>query len=84
MNSLEYKNLPPTQIVPRLADQGIYLASESTMYRILRRYQQNTHRGKSKKAVKLPIPTHVASGPNEVLTWDITLIKETESRAESA
>mgnify|MGYP000119678621 CR=1 FL=1 len=35
-NSPEHASLPPSQIVPRLADQGTYLASESTFYRILR------------------------------------------------
>lgn len=72
INSTNYQNLPPTQIVPRLADQGIYLASESTMYRIMKRYHQNTHRGKTKQAVKRPISSHIANGPNEVWTWDIT------------
>lgn len=31
-----HAHLPPSQIVPRLADQGQYLASESTFYRLLR------------------------------------------------
>src|SRR5690606_25703303 len=35
-NSPEYQGLPPSQIVPRLADKGLYLASESTFYRVLR------------------------------------------------
>jgi len=34
LNSEEFKNLPPSQIVPRLADQGRYVASESTLYRL--------------------------------------------------
>lgn len=36
VNSSEYQDLPPCQIVPHLADKGIYIASESTIYRILR------------------------------------------------
>ncbi|SEA98982.1 Homeodomain-like domain-containing protein [Lonsdalea quercina] len=36
-NEPEYASLPPAQIVPCLADKGIYLASESTFYRVLRR-----------------------------------------------
>jgi hypothetical protein len=36
--SLEFRNLPPGQIVPRLADRGIYIASESTIYRILKAF----------------------------------------------
>lgn len=36
VNRPEYADLPPTQIVPSLADRGQYIASESTFYRILR------------------------------------------------
>jgi hypothetical protein len=36
--------LPPSQIVPRLADQGRYLASESTVYRVPRAEGQLAHR----------------------------------------
>lgn len=35
INQAEFKSLPPSQIVPRLADQGIYLGSESTFYRVI-------------------------------------------------
>jgi len=35
-NSQEYGSLPPSQIVPRLCDQGVYVASEASFYRILR------------------------------------------------
>ena len=44
LNSDEFKDLPPSQVVPRLADQGKYVASESTLYRLLRRAGQMTHR----------------------------------------
>lgn len=37
VNQPEYKSLPPSQIVPRLADQGVYIASESTFYRVLKK-----------------------------------------------
>lgn len=40
-----HKSLPPSQIVPLLADQGTYLASEATFYRVLRAAGQNTRRG---------------------------------------
>lgn len=77
INSIEYQDLPPTQIVPRLADKGIYLASESTMYRIMKKYKKNAHRGKAKQAVKRPITSHIANRPNEVWTWDITWLTST-------
>src|SRR5690554_5837592 len=47
VNSPEYVDLSPSQIVPRLADQGIYIASESTIYKVLREEKMNVHRSKS-------------------------------------
>ncbi len=44
VNSEAFKDLPPSQIVPRLADQSRYVASESTLYRLLRGAGQLTHR----------------------------------------
>ncbi len=72
MNKPEHQNLPPSQVVPRLADKGIYIASESTFYRILNEHKQNNHRGKSKQPVKRHMTTHQAKGPNQVWMWDIT------------
>ena len=72
VNSPEYKSQPPSQIVPSLADQGIYLASESTFYRILKDRNMQHHRGKSQAPVKRPLSTHKAQGPNQVWMWDIT------------
>lgn len=74
VNQPEFKSLPPSQIVPNLADQGIYLASESTMYRVLKEKAMQHHRGRSKKPCSKPISTHRATGPNQVWMWDITWI----------
>ena len=68
----EYADLPPTQIVPKLADQGTYIASESTFYRVLREEKMQNHRGFSKKPTKRIPESHLAKSPNEVWTWDIT------------
>lgn len=74
-NSDVFINLPPTQIVPALADQGIYIASESTFYRVLRKHKQLHHRGRAKAPQKRHKPTPlVATGPNQVWTWDITYL----------
>lgn len=72
VNSPKYADLSPSQIVPKLADEGIYIASESTIYRVLKEEKMNTHRSRSKPAIKREPPTHVATAPNEVWTWDIT------------
>jgi putative transposase len=72
-NATEFASLPPSQIVPKLADQGRYLASESSFYRILRADGQQHHRGRAKPPVRRKPPTsYKASGPCEVWTWDIT------------
>lgn len=69
----EFASLPPSQIVPRLADQGRYLASESSFYRILRAQRQQHHRGRAKPpAPRKPPTSHCATGPCQVWTWDIT------------
>ena len=74
-NSLEFASLPPSQIVPRLADQGRYLASESSFYRILRGAEQHHRRGRSQPPRSIPAPTsHTARGPNQVWSWDITYL----------
>jgi putative transposase len=72
-NSKEFSSLPPSQIVPKLADQGRYLASESSFYRILRADGQQHHRGRARPPVRRKPPTsYQASAPCEVWTWDIT------------
>lgn len=52
-----FASLPPAQIVPRLADQGEYLASESSFYRILREANEQHHRGRSQPPVRRARPT---------------------------
>lgn len=78
INSDEFKDLPPSQIVPRLADQGLYLASESTMQRLLRSMHQNTHRRSERPAKKRHKPFALkATVVNQVYTWDITYLPTT-------
>jgi transposase InsO family protein len=74
-NSAEFRNLSPRQIVPRLADRNEYIASESTFYRILREEGQLAHRQHAKPARRHRPKEHVARGPNEVWTWDITYLR---------
>lgn len=74
VNSAAFRDRSPNQIVPQLADAGRYLASESTMYRILRAEAQLQHRGRAKPSVRRPPRAHVATGPNQVWSWDITYL----------
>lgn len=74
-NQPEYASLPPSQIVPKLADQGIYIASESTFYRVMKAEGQHNARGRARKRRQVKPPgTHLAFGPNEVWMWDITFL----------
>lgn len=67
--------MPPCQIVPALADEGIYIASESTFYRILHEEKMQNHRGRSQEPGKHHKPTsYTATAPNQVWTWDITYL----------
>ena len=52
VNSPKYADLAPSQIVPKLADEGNYIASESTIYKILREEKMNAHRGRSSVPIK--------------------------------
>ena len=74
-NSVAFRDLSPNQIVPKLADQGVYLASESTFYRILKEHKMLTHRQASRPAVMYRPKEHVATGPCQVWSWDITYLQ---------
>ena len=72
--SEEYCDYPPHQIVAKLADQGVYKGSASSMYKILREENLLAHRGRSKKPTHTPKLETKATGPNQVWCWDITYI----------
>lgn len=76
-NRPEFQHLPPSQIVPALADQGVYLASESSFYRVLRQAGQVTPRGKAQAPTPKAAQGHRATGPNPVWSWDITYLATT-------
>lgn len=70
-----FRDLPPSQIVPILADAGVYLASESTFYRILRETNLLAHRGRAKHRSMHRPKEYAATGPNQVWSWDISYLK---------
>mgnify|MGYP001814690833 CR=1 FL=1 len=74
-NSPEYRDMSPKQIVPKLADQGVYIGSESSFYRVLKEHQMINHRQRSRPAVHHRPKEHVASGPCQVWSWDITYLR---------
>ena len=74
VNLPEYRNLSPKQLVPRLAEDGIYIGSESTFYRVLRDADQLAHRGRARPVRNKKPGEHKATGPNQVWSWDITYL----------
>ena len=74
-NSDEFGHLAPSQIVPRLADRGEYIASESTFYRVLRAARQLGHRSAQRPGQRRNKPRALsATAPNELFSWDITYL----------
>lgn len=78
VNSDEFKDMSPNQIVPILADRHQYIASESTFYRVMRAENLNAHRQKSRVSSERKRPDAlVAQSPNQIYTWDITYLATT-------
>lgn len=76
VNEPQYSALPPSQIVPRLADEGQYIASESSFYRVLSQAKQLHHRGSAKPRTPSPQPRgYCAHAPCQVWSWDITYLR---------
>jgi putative transposase len=73
VNSPKFAHLPPSKIVPKLADEGTYMGSESTFYRVMNTHNQLAHRDKSKPNRTITKPKALtANAPNQIYTWDIT------------
>ena len=74
-NSEEFGHLPPSQIVPQLADRGQYLASESTFYRVLRAENQLKHRSAERPSQRRYKPRALSAvAPKQLFSWDITYL----------
>lgn len=74
VNSYEFRNLSPNQIVPTLATQGDYIGSESTIYRTLHEEMMLQHRNASRPSAHHKPPELHATQPNQLWSWDITFL----------
>ena len=74
-NEPKYASMPPCEIVPALADEGIYIAPESTFYRVLREARMQNHRGRSSEGNHHKPTSYTATAPNQVWMWDITYLR---------
>jgi putative transposase len=74
-NEPRFAELPPARIVPMLADEGTYIASESSFHRVLKAHGQAQHRGRARVPQrKRPPSTHVATAPRQLWCWDMTFL----------
>jgi len=67
-----FVDLPPVQIYATLLDEGTYLCSISTMYRVLAEHAQLVERRRIARHPARVVPELVATGPGQVYSWDIT------------
>ena len=72
LRSEEYCDLAPAQVWARLLDDGLYLCSISTMYRLLRIVGENRERRRQRTHPARKKPELIATKPNQVWSWDIT------------
>lgn len=74
-NEPRFADQPPARIVPALADEGVYIASESSFQRVLRAHGQTRHRGRAQAPQRSRAPTtHIATAPGQVWCWDMTYL----------
>lgn len=74
VNLPRFASLPPSQIVPILAEEGTYICSERSYYRILHAHNMQHHRGHTKPPHPRGCPRLTATGINQVYSWDITYL----------
>ncbi len=75
LHEAEFVDRTPREVVPRLLDQGQYLGSIRTFYRVLSEHGEVKERRLQAKRGKHAAPILEATGPNQVWTWDITRLK---------
>ena len=78
LNSERFADQSPRQVYAKLLDEGQYLCSVRTMYRILDENQSVRERRNQLTHPNYKKPELLASGPNEVWSWDITKLKGPE------
>jgi transposase InsO family protein len=72
LDSAQFVDAAPAQIYAALLDQGVYVASIATMYRILREHRQISERRRLARHPARTRPELLADGPRQVFSWDIT------------
>lgn len=69
LNSPRFVDLPPLQVYAKLLDEGIYLGSVSTFYRVLAENEQVAERRRLARHPARAVPELVATAPGQVLSY---------------
>jgi len=69
-----FADAPPSQIVPTLADEGTYLGSVSSFYRVLHEANEQHERGRARRRSSKQPSTHCATAPKQIWCWDVTYL----------
>jgi putative transposase len=72
LHSARFQDRSPTEAYATLLDEGVYLASERTFYRLLAAHGETTERRAQLRHPAYAKPELLATRPNEVWSWDIT------------
>jgi len=75
LNSEQFMDCSPRQMYGSLLDEGVYLCSVSTMYRLLHDHDEVRERRNQKRHPAYAKPELLATAPNQVWTWDITKLR---------
>jgi len=75
LNDDRFAELPPAEVYATLLDAGKYLCSIRTMYRILNEQGEVQERRRQLRHPRYAAPELLATGPNQLWSWDITKLK---------
>jgi len=75
LNSERFVDMPPAEVYATLLDEGVYVCSIRTMYRILEANEEVRERRNQAKHAQHEKPELLATKPNELWSWDITKLK---------
>ena len=75
LNSERFQDCAPRQVYATLLDEGTYLCSWRTMYRILKAHAEVRDRRDQLRHPSYSKPELLATAPNQLWSWDITKLK---------
>lgn len=75
LHAPRFVDLAPAQVYATLLDEGTYLCAERTMYRLLAAHDEVRERRAQRQHPRYAVPELLATGPNQLWSWDITKLK---------